>query len=322
LYASMLSDFSWKQMNQTLQIYRHEVISNTLFLDGIHHNFGKYKLAEQSNTSEGIAYNKTRGDMEGVIEILRQLTETTRLLKDLPACNLEPFKLTYVFLMKWCHILQRRNTKKALDCEVVLKGDAYVRSDKKYLDQIMYNLLTNAFKYAHFGTRIEIGCRQEQSFSPVQFSVSDFGIGITDNQEDPYKLFYREGLNAGETTARDEDSTGIGLYLAQQIATKRLGTRIKHECTLISDFCVPLLQPYLEIPLSLRDPEVTKQVEAELQRLRDEGVYDRIISKSFMSGKRYPAQTKVIEAIVSNHDVCTSKKEKYKTYEVVFSFEI
>ena len=87
--------------------------------------------------------------------------------------------------------------------------------DKGYVDKIIYNLLSNAFKYTPVGGRIGL----EMSFTEkdVVIEVSDNGIGVpTEKRRDLFKRFNHSMING--------DSMGIGLNLTAELVQTHKGT--------------------------------------------------------------------------------------------------
>ena len=107
--------------------------------------------------------------------------------------------------------------------------DAYIDPEK--FEHVMYNLLTNAFKYTPDGGKVEVrvaleGDRRDGSGSPgdpahVEISVSDTGIGIPPESRD--KIFSRF-YQVEEPQARELGGTGIGLALVKEIVDLHHGS--------------------------------------------------------------------------------------------------
>ena len=84
--------------------------------------------------------------------------------------------------------------------------------DKDILDKVIYNILSNAFKYTPNGGRIEMSLRPEGDLLTIQ--VSDNGVGIAaDKAEKIFERFYRIEGNP----IRKEEGTGIGLTLSKEL---------------------------------------------------------------------------------------------------------
>ena len=89
-----------------------------------------------------------------------------------------------------------------------------VQSDPKWLQFIVNQLLTNSLKYTEQGGEIIISVVDTPK--EKQLLIRDNGIGIS--QKDLPRIFNR-GFT-GETGRTHAKSTGMGLYLAQQLSNK------------------------------------------------------------------------------------------------------
>ncbi|GKU83895.1 HAMP domain-containing sensor histidine kinase [Niallia sp. NCCP-28] len=89
-----------------------------------------------------------------------------------------------------------------------------VQSDPKWLQFIINQLLTNSLKYTQHGGEINISVYETPQ--EKQLLIRDNGIGIS--QKDLPRIFNR-GFT-GETGRLYSKSTGMGLYLAQQLSNK------------------------------------------------------------------------------------------------------
>ena len=109
-------------------------------------------------------------------------------------------------------------------------------TDLNRLQQILKNLLSNAFKFTNKG---KVTCRVQlagsdtpaslfKSTSPIiRFSVLDTGIGIP---KDKQKLIFEAFQQADGTTSRKYGGTGLGLTISREIA-RLLGGIIEVEST-------------------------------------------------------------------------------------------
>ena len=88
--------------------------------------------------------------------------------------------------------------------------------DPEYLETILYNLLSNAFKYTEEGS-VSISAREDQGILHVE--VSDTGKGIP--EEEQRKIFkrYQRGSTAGFRTK----GIGLGLALSSELASRHFG---------------------------------------------------------------------------------------------------
>jgi signal transduction histidine kinase len=87
-----------------------------------------------------------------------------------------------------------------------------VYADKDKICQVLINLISNATKYSHPGTPVDIGC--EKVNGGVRFYVRDQGIGINPEHVDKlFNRFYRVENEQMKTVS----GFGIGLYLVSEI---------------------------------------------------------------------------------------------------------
>ncbi|HHE40003.1 MAG TPA: HAMP domain-containing histidine kinase, partial [Candidatus Cloacimonetes bacterium] len=91
--------------------------------------------------------------------------------------------------------------------------------DKEAIQQVLYNLLDNAYKYSGNSKNIEI--LVESTRASVKISVKDFGIGI--QRVDQHKVFDRFYRGGNELT-RSVTGSGIGLTIVKKIVEAHHGT--------------------------------------------------------------------------------------------------
>lgn len=93
----------------------------------------------------------------------------------------------------------------------------YIYSDERRLQQILKNLLSNAFKFTHQGgITLEISLSAKSGKQTAfSFSVADTGIGISkEKQTHIFEAFQQ----ADGTTSRRYGGTGLGLSIVREIA--------------------------------------------------------------------------------------------------------
>ncbi|WP_375504449.1 response regulator [uncultured Nostoc sp.] len=102
-----------------------------------------------------------------------------------------------------------------------------IYNDSKRLQQVLKNLLANAFKFTEQGgVELQIGIATEavEVDNPmIAFAVSDTGIGISDEKQ---KIIFEAFQQADGTTSRKYGGTGLGLSISRELA-QLLGGRIE-----------------------------------------------------------------------------------------------
>jgi len=145
-----------------------------------------------------------------------------------------------------------------------------VRTDAQRLDQVLKNLLSNAFKFTERGfvtltvAPVTTGWSPEnQSLNRAEtvlaFSVSDSGIGIpADKQTTIFEPF----LQADGSTSRKYGGTGLGLAISRELA-RVLGGEISVESLegRGSTFTLYLPQNYSAAPVERTSPPVLPEPE-------------------------------------------------------------
>jgi HAMP domain-containing protein/CheY-like chemotaxis protein/GAF domain-containing protein len=130
---------------------------------------------------------------------------------------------------------------KNLDFEIEVHGanvPPTIATDEQRLQQVIKNLLSNAFKFTQSGqVKLRIGVAEGRQFASevlsradavLEFTVEDSGIGIP---HDKLRLIFEAFQQADGTTSRRYGGTGLGLSISREIA-RLLGGEIHVESEL------------------------------------------------------------------------------------------
>jgi len=155
--------------------------------------------------------------------------------------------------------------QKTLGFEISMADDLpkSLETDEQRLQQILKNLLSNAFKFTEQGgvtLRME-RAPTDMTFNSetlnkadgvLSFAVADSGIGIP---EDKLKLIFEAFQQADGTTSRKYGGTGLGLSISREIA-RLLGGEIRATSTVGEGSTFVLYLPDKYVPLELPGPGV------------------------------------------------------------------
>jgi signal transduction histidine kinase/HAMP domain-containing protein/ActR/RegA family two-component response regulator len=131
----------------------------------------------------------------------------------------KPFRLVEVrdYLdQTFRHVAEQKGLSFEVQMDPHLPESAF--TDLNRLQQILKNLLSNAFKFTSEGAvvlRVARGPASEDSGTMLSFAVQDTGIGIPAEKQ---KLIFEAFQQADGTTSRKYGGTGLGLTISREIA--------------------------------------------------------------------------------------------------------
>jgi signal transduction histidine kinase/CheY-like chemotaxis protein/CHASE3 domain sensor protein len=129
---------------------------------------------------------------------------------------------------------------------------AVLRTDKQRVEQVLKNLLSNAFKFTPKGGSVSISFENRELFNRkrVAISVTDSGIGISKPQQ---QLIFEAFQQADGSTSRQYGGTGLGLSISRELVRLLRGEiEVKSEEGKGSTFTIVL--PY-EITVDKPEPD-------------------------------------------------------------------
>lgn len=160
-------------------------------------------IIEGSPDEMDVIYN----EIDNISSIISNLSGMIDAQKERDELKLEVVDLSS--LMKQIVAgLKGQFDKKNIPININSKKSVTIVTDKYKLSQILYNILTNAYKYTEEG-QVDINCKVDEDFLAIE--IEDTGIGISD--KDKGKIFnaYYRSQNVAKT-----QGDGIGLYLVME----------------------------------------------------------------------------------------------------------
>jgi signal transduction histidine kinase len=124
------------------------------------------------------------------------------------------------FIARILKLNRRIGEQKQIQLEAVIEdGVSSFRFDPQRIEQVLNNLIGNAFKFSHSGTTVTLGMRRVDG--GIEFSVTDQGLGIREDEID--RIFGPFEKMSNRPTA-NEGSTGLGLSICKRIVELHHGS--------------------------------------------------------------------------------------------------
>ena len=279
------SEVERETTEKTLRIYRHEISHLTL---GLRNHNDKLAPPEYSI--------RTYHDIDAVyqdnlssLEQLGYFTQNTEMLTGSftdENLQISEFKVFRDLLFKWESIYRRETRRKHIEfCfPSISLSDSdrpLISTDKRRLEQLIYNLVNNAMKYSYWGTRIYVDCKIIDPISKTQcLSVVDYGHPIEEGDA-PYGLYYRNHSLINKKV----EGSGIGLYVAREVA-RLIGVDVSHKpAKKLSDFNIPLMKYYLD--WANPSNKIYDAVNKNYQDLKTRGIIGEVLNEN-VAYKRPP----------------------------------
>lgn len=110
-------------------------------------------------------------------------------------------------------ILKPQFDKKDLTLKMTFEEKGIIRTDRNKLRQIMYNLLSNAYKFSHESTVVRI--RAAIKDRGLVIDVANKGLMIEDQEQ---KAVFDPRYRADNANSKDPHGKGLGLHISQGLA--------------------------------------------------------------------------------------------------------
>ena len=188
----------------------------TLILGGIEDVRKHEELTPRGGTSLNLAYKNARR----MLTLINQLLDFRKIVK-----NKMELKIARVNLVQLVEDAMDDFREMASERHIELLFTVSNRSilvwiDLERIESVVYNLLSNAFKFTRNGGRIEMVLTVNESEGSVSMTVRDNGIGIAKEQQNSiFERFHQ----ASRSVVSDMKGSGIGLALCREIVALHQG---------------------------------------------------------------------------------------------------
>jgi signal transduction histidine kinase/DNA-binding response OmpR family regulator/CHASE3 domain sensor protein len=158
------------------------------------------------------------------------------------------------------HIAQEKNL--AFEIDIAPECPATIDTDVQRLEQVLKNLLSNAFKFTETG-RIELAIRRSGD-GQIALSVTDTGIGISEEQQQSVFEAFRQ---ADGTISRKYGGTGLGLSISRELVRLLGGSiRLRSSEGEGSTFTIMIPESYNPATVPPREPRISIPADPVSQR--------------------------------------------------------
>lgn len=292
----------------SLKVLGHETVQLTFGLEELRK---KYLL--DVNKLRDLKKHKANDICRDIAGYFKQLNflfaQAEMIVSDLLKPVKEDFWAYRELLFKWEDIYRLQAEHMSLEFNIYhpyesdpLRPPVY--GDKMLLEQLVYNLVSNAVKYCYQGTKIELECCKldTKKKSPHVFIIVNYGREF--RCAEPWG-FGKRGENV-----QGVEGIGMGLYNAKRVADAHKAS-IEYNSQKVSDFDVPLIEAYLKQSFEGKDQKLIGRLKEELEQLKQSGEYEKIVARNKFGLKMYhPVVDEMIDLIVK------------PTYKVTFRITI
>lgn len=289
-HSAILSEIAKGELTDTMKVFKHEIGQQSAGLDSLR----KLHLLHPDvirNLSENKAMDVIRG-VEAFRSQIQFISVQAGMRITIPDAKpvLFPAVGRLLHKMRETHFLEANKKSLELVVPEARKDDPmrpYLFGDPVLLEQLMYNLVNNSWKYCFRGTRIHLDSKrvEDDAINPYVLSVTDFGLPLDESLSDGSWELYKRGKNV------TEEGVGIGMYIVKQIVEKHQGD-LKAESTLICAYNVPLIEHYIHTQFKGKDQKLVATLQAELERLIRAGTYDLVVAQHYAGKPRYTSPTR------------------------------
>ncbi|MCF2151101.1 GAF domain-containing sensor histidine kinase [Desmonostoc muscorum LEGE 12446] len=224
--ALLAAEAASRLRSEFLATISHELLTPLTYVIGMSSTLLRWPLGELSQRQRD--YLQTIHDSgEHLLEMINDILDLSQIEAGKTALNISEFSLVSV-AQRTVESLQQKATSEQvnlkLDLQIDPKRDRFT-ADSERLEQVLWNLLTNAIKFTPENGSVTLRLWVEDD--TAIFQVEDTGIGIP---EEKLPLLFEKFQQLDTPYRRRYEGTGLGLALTKQLVELHRG-RIEVEST-------------------------------------------------------------------------------------------
>ncbi len=149
-----------------------------------------------------------------LLRVVNNLIDINRMDAEKYSLNIDLVDLVYMteeLIASIQPFADKRNIRLQLYTKL---EEAIIECDPFEIERVIMNLLSNAIKFSNLDSKIEIRIYYDDTKENVSFSVSDQGIGISEENQ---KIIFNRFSQVDTTLNRNHEGHGIGLSLVKNI---------------------------------------------------------------------------------------------------------
>jgi two-component system, sensor histidine kinase and response regulator len=224
--ALLAAEAASRLRNEFLATISHELLTPLTYVIGMSSTLLRWPLGELSQRQRD--YLQTIHDSgEHLLELINDILDISQIEAGKTVLNITEFSVTDI--AKHCiqSLTKKAHSKQVnlhLDLQIDPRRDLFT-ADAGRIEQIIWNLLTNAIKFTPEGGSVTLRTWVEED--TAIFQVEDTGIGIPEEQ---LPLMFEKFQQLDTPYRRSYEGTGLGLALTKQLVELHRG-RIEVEST-------------------------------------------------------------------------------------------
>lgn len=224
--ALLAAEAASRLRSEFLATISHELLTPLTYVIGMSSTLLRWPLGELSQRQRD--YLQTIHDSgEHLLELINDILDLSQIEAGKTVLNITEFSLTHTAKNSLESLLEKADSQQVnlqLDLQIDPQRDLFT-ADVQRVEQILWNLLTNAIKFTPGGGSVTLRIWVEDDMAV--FQIEDTGIGIPEEQ---LPVMFEKFQQLDTPYRRRYEGTGIGLALTKQLVELHRG-RIEVEST-------------------------------------------------------------------------------------------